>query len=133
MASAIYPKAKEAFLGGDIALDSDDIRVVLVDSADYTYSAAHDFLDDVAAGARVAVSGALAGKTITNGTFDANDVTITGVSGDQLEAVVIYQHTGSDATARLIAYVDTFASGVPLTPDGGNVVVTWAAGGIFSL
>ncbi|MFD4740943.1 hypothetical protein ACFWNQ_26775 [Streptomyces virginiae] len=129
MASALYPSFKALLLGGDIDLAADDIRAVLVDSADYTYSSAHDFLDDVAAGARVAVSGALASKTITGGVFDAADVTFTAATGDSVEAIVLYKHTGSDATAPLIAYID----GVSVTPNGGNIVAQWNASGIFAL
>jgi hypothetical protein len=73
MANAIYPKFKEALLQGDIALDTANVKAVLVDLADYTYSAAHDFLDDVAAGGRVATSGNLASKTFTDGVFDSAD------------------------------------------------------------
>ncbi|MFB6512099.1 hypothetical protein ACWCYZ_16715 [Streptomyces virginiae] len=129
MASALYPSFKALLLGGDIDLAADDIRAVLIDSADYTYSSGHDFLDDVAAGARVAVSGALASKTITGGVFDAADVTFTAATGDSVEAIVLYKHTGSDATAPLIAYID----GVSVTPNGGNIVAQWNASGIFAL
>jgi hypothetical protein len=129
VASALYPSFKQLLLGGDIDLAADDIRAILIDTADYTYSAAHDFLEDVAAGARVAVSPALASKTITNGVFDAADATFTAATGDSVEAVILYKHTGSDATASLIAYID----GVSVTPNGGNIVASWNASGIFAL
>ena len=134
MASVVYPKAKEQFLQGGINLSTADVRAVFVDAADYTYNAAHDFLDDVAAGSRVGVSGALTTKTFTNGVFDADDITVSSVSGDQFEAVILYVHTGSDATARLIAYIDS-GSGLPFTPSGGNITITWDNGAnkIFAL
>ena len=85
--------------------------------------------------ARVAVSGALVNKTFVNGVFDADDVTINSVTGDQSEALILYQHTGVDATSRLIAFWDTGVSGLPFTPNGSNVVITWSAGAakIFAL
>ncbi|WP_406325819.1 hypothetical protein OG784_12855 [Streptomyces sp. NBC_01617] len=129
MASALYPSFKQLLLSGGIDLTSADIRAIIVDSADYTYSAAHDFLDDVPAGARVAVSGALASKTVTGGVFDAADVTYNSVSGDSVEAIVLYKHTGTETTSNLIAYID----GVSVTPNGGNITVTWNASGIFAL
>ena len=49
MASAVYPKAKELFMGGNLDLVNDTIKAILVDTADYTYNSGHDFLDDVAA------------------------------------------------------------------------------------
>lgn len=102
-----YPKYLEALLGGsaNIALNSGTIKVILVDSADYTYSDAHDFLDDVPSGARVATA-TLGSITITDGVFDAADGSFTSVTGDQSEALVYYKDTGSEATSRLICYDD---------------------------
>jgi len=132
MASAVYPIALKAFLDGDIDLLTDDIRAILVDVADYTYNAAHDFLDDVPAGARVKVSDALASKTTTGGVFDAADKTLSAVTGDQSEAIIIYKHTGTDSTSNLIAYIDS-GSGLPFTPNGSDLTITWNASGIFSI
>lgn len=135
MASALYAKAKKAFLDGDIDLLTDDIKAVLVDSADYTLDlAAHDFLDDIAAGARVATTGNLANKTTTGGVFDADDITITSVTGDQVEYVIIYKDTGAAATSNLIACIDT-ATGLPCTPNGGDITIQWDSGAskIFAL
>jgi hypothetical protein len=132
VASSLYTPFKKLLLDGDIDLLVDNIKVVLVDAADYTFSAAHDFLDDVAAGARVATSGNLASKTTTGGAFDAADVTFSAVTGDVSEALIIYKDTGVAATSPLIAYIDT-ATGLPVTPNGGDIVVTWHASGIFSL
>jgi hypothetical protein len=133
MANALFPKGKQALLNKEIDMDTDDIRVILVDLADYTYSSAHDFLDDVVAGARVAVSANLANKTITNGVFDADDVTFSSVTGDVSEALIIYRHTGTEATSHLIAFFDTGVTGLPVTPNGGNITVAWSGSGIFAL
>jgi hypothetical protein len=127
--SGKYVKFREALLQGQINLTSDDIRAILIDAADYTVDLnTHDFLADVPAGARVAASGALGSKTVTNGVFDAADPTLSSVSGDTVEAVLVYKHTGNDATANLLAYVDQATSGLPLTPNGGNVTIVWDNG-----
>lgn len=128
MANALYDKAREAFLNADIDWSADDIRVILVDSADYAFSSSHEFLSSVGGSARVATSGALQNKTATNGAADADDITLTSVTGDQAEALIIYKHTGSDSTARLIAYIDTGYTGLPVTPNGGNVTINWPSG-----
>lgn len=128
--SAVYPKFKEWLL--DTALSSADVRWILVDGADYTYSSAHDFLDDVPSGARVGVSTALTSKTFTSGVFDAADKTIASVSGDQSEDVIIYIHTGTDSTSRIICYIDS-GTGLPVTPNGGDINAAWNASGIFAL
>lgn len=128
MANALYDKAREAFLAGDLDWDANTIKCVLVDTGAYTVDlAAHQYLSSIAAGARIATSGALAGKTVAAGVADADDVTIATVTGATVEALVIYQDTGSEATSRLIAYIDT-ATGLPLTPNGGNVTIAWDAG-----
>lgn len=133
MASTVYPLFKQALLGDDVGVDFDtaDVRVTVVDTNDYTYSASHEFLDDVASG-RIATSGALQNPTITNGVYDADDITITGVTGDQSEALILYQHTGTESTSRLLCYIDS-ATGLPVTPSGGDLVITWNGSGIFSL
>lgn len=129
MANGFYAKTKKLIWDGDIDLLNDDIRVILTDTADYTVDlSAHDFLNDVAAAARVKVSGALASKTTTDGVFDAADVTLASVTGDVSEALVIYKHTGTDSTSPLIAYIDTVSSGLPVTPNGGDITITWDSG-----
>ncbi len=129
MANAIYGLSREKFLNGGIDLTNDDIRVILIDAADYTVAIdTHEFLDDVPAGARVAVSGALGTKTTLLGVFDAADITFSSVTGDVSEALIIYQHTGTDATSELIAYIDTGVTGLPVTPNGGDITVTWDSG-----
>lgn len=136
MANGMYDSGRNAFLLGDIDWVADDIRVVLVDTADYTVNlATHDFLDDVPVAARVATMAAsLANKTAVAGVADADDVTYTAVTGDEAEAIVIYKHTGTDATSQLIAYIDT-GSGLPVLPNGGDIVITWSgdANKIFKL
>ena len=142
MANALYPKAKQKFIdpgtlgttsGDAIDLAGDNIKVVLVDGADYTYSSSHEFLSDITAGGRVATSGNLASKTVTNGVFDAADVTFSAVTGDPSEILVIYKDTGTASTSPLIAYFDTGVTGLPVTPNGGDITVTWHASGIFAL
>ena len=135
MANALYDHGREGFLDGSIDFDTDDIRCILIDVADYTVDlAVHDNLDDIPEAARVAVSGALTGKTVDAGVADADDVTFSAVTGDQCEAIVIYQHTGVESTSRLIAYIDS-ATGLPVTPNGGDITVQWdaAADKIFKL
>jgi len=125
MATGVYALGLEHFLGGDIAWDSDNIKAVLVDAADYTVNLATDeALDDIPVGARVATSSNLASKTITGGVADAADATLTSVTGDPSEALVIYKDSGVEATSFLIAYIDNY-TGLPVTPNGSNITIAW--------
>lgn len=133
MANALYPKAKEKFLSGSINMSSDTIKAALIDTGTYTYSAAHEFWSDASA-ALVGAAVTLGSKTVTSGVFDAADISFTSVTGNTVEALIIYKDTGSAATSPLIAYIDT-ATGLPVTPNGGNIDVVWDSGAnkIFAL
>jgi hypothetical protein len=87
--------------------------------------------DDISAGA-IATPQELDSKTVVNGTFDAADEVFSGVTGDVLEAVVVFKDTGTPATSRLIAIIAS-GTGLPFTPNGGDVTVQWNANGIFSI
>jgi len=138
MANAIYPKWKEALLqnSADSDLDgtgSTGVWAALIDTGTYTYSSAHEFYSSLSGvvGTDVEVG---ATKSYTNGTFDGADVTFSSVSGATVEAIVLYRkNAGANTTWRLIAYLDTSFTGLPVTPNGGNITVTWNASGIFTL
>lgn len=135
MANALYNTFKEGLLDKIFDLNTDTIKASLIDSADYTYSAAHDEYSggarDVAAAAIVAESGALGSPTIVSGTFDTADFTWSAVTGDQSEAVILWDDTLTND--RLIAFYDTGITGMPVTPNGGDINVTVNASGWFSL
>lgn len=135
MSNALYDKGREGFLAGEIDWDAHVIKAILIDTADYTVNlATHQFLSDIPAAARVAVSAALTGKTVAAGVADAADLTFPAVNGDPAEALVLYQDTGTEGASRLIAYIDT-ATGLPVTPNGGDINVAWDNGAnkIFKL
>lgn len=129
MANALYPFGKEAILGAR-SWSSDDFRVVLTTSA-YTYNAAHQYHSDLTG--ILATSANLAGKTLTNGTADASDLTITGITGT-VARVIIVRWSGASGTSELIAYFDTGVGfGVVLAAE--DLLISWsnASNRIFSL
>jgi hypothetical protein len=128
MSNALYTKAKQGLLDGSLDLDTDTIKSVFVDGADYTPNmATHQYLSDIPSAARVATSGALQNKTVTDGVFDADDITLTAVTGDQFEYIVLYKDTGVEGTSRLILLIDT-ATGLPCTPNGSDITIQWSSG-----
>lgn len=142
MANAVFPKAKEGFLDGSIDLDTASIKVALVRG--YTYSSSHSTVSDVTgAGATLhATSSGLASKTVTNGVFDAADITFTTPATNSNDhSLLVFQSSsstgGADVAAssqRLIAWIDT-GTGIPIKPAGGDITVVWDSGAnkIFSL
>lgn len=135
MPNALYDLGRESFLKGEISWNTNNIKAVLVDTGLYTPNLLTDqFLSSIPAGARVATSANLANKTTAAGVADADDVTFTAVTGASIEAVVLYQDTGNATTSRLIGYIDT-ATGLPVTPSGGDITVVWDSGAnrIFKL
>lgn len=134
MASALFNLGREGFLSGAIDWDTAVIKAALVNG--YTFDATDEFVSDVTAtGTLAATSSALASKTVTSGVADAADVTFSSVaSGTACDGILIFQASavtgGSDVAAsaqRLIAWIDT-ATGLPVTPNGGDITITWASG-----
>ena len=140
MANAIYPKYKEALITG--AADSDldgtgatGVYVALVDTGVTAYNAAHEVYSSIASAVIGTDQEIGATKSYTNGVFDGADVTFPSVPGTtSIEALVIYRkNAGANTTWRLIAYLDTNVTNLPVTSNGGNISVTWNATGIFAL
>lgn len=138
MANALYPKWKESLLqavAGSALNGSGTTGVycALVDTGTYTYSAAHQFYSSLTGvvGTDQEIG---ATKTYTNGVFDGADITHPSVTGASSEALVIYvKNAGANTTWQLVAYIDTGVTGLPVTPNGGNITTTWNASGIFAL
>jgi hypothetical protein len=136
MANAVYPKYKEFFLGAsaNISLNVNDATdgpfVSLVDTGTYTYNSAHDFYDDITG--VVGTPQRIVNPTIVNGLFDGDNCTFTAVSGNSVEALVIRRNNaGASSTQKVVAYIDTSVTGLPVTPNGGDITITWNASGII--
>lgn len=141
MANALYPLGREGYLLGEIDFDTAVFKVLLVRG--YTYSAAHKFTSDVTGGGGGtihATSGALASKTGTTGTADAADITYTAPAANATNHVLIVIQAsavtgGADVAAgsqRLVAFYDT-GTGLPVQPNGADLIVQWNASGLFAL
>ena len=134
MASAVYPLGIKHIMQADITggLDGADIKAVLIDTAVYTYSAAHEDYADLS-GIVATETAALTSKTIgtvDTGVFDAADATVSSATGDSAEAVVVFWDGGNSATDYLLSYNELSAA---VTPNGGDITIAWSASGIFQL
>ena len=139
MANGLFTPYRNAVLstGGPNLLTA-TIKAMFVDHADDTPNLiSDDFINDILAAARVpaiASAPALGSKTVGTvaaGVFDAGDTTFTALTGDQCESLILFEDSGSEATSDLIARWDTI-TGLPLTPNGGDVTVVWNASGIIA-
>lgn len=135
-----------AFLNGILGahatrvdLDTDTIKMALLDqgTGGTPAAATTDFWNDHSAGL-VGTAYTLAAKTIGSagvGVFDNTTdpaPAFTAVSGATVESLMFFKDTGSGATSDVICWFDT-ATGLPLTPNGGDVNVTFNASGIFKV
>ena len=128
MANTLYDYCRQRFLESQINWMTDTVKVILVSTSAYTpQTAVHQYLSDISGSARIAGPVTLTAKATTGGAADAADCTFTSVSGATINAIVIYKDTGTEATSPLIAYIDT-ATGLPITPNGGDIIVTWDNG-----
>lgn len=134
MANALYPLWKEQLLQftTNNNLSAGTVKVALIDTGTYTYSAAHQFWTSASA-ASIGTPQTIGTKTFTNGVFDGANVTFTAVTGNSVEALIIYIDTGTAGTSPLVAYIDTSVTGLPVTPNGGDITITFNASGIFAL
>lgn len=136
MANALYDRGRQAFLEGNVPWLTSKLALLLVDSADYTVDLVnHEFLSSVLPAGRVArVDIPAAGRTSAAGVADAADVTFPAVTGDPSEFLILVQSAATsggvdlaDTAQRLLLFIDT-ATGLPVTPNGGNISVVFDSG-----
>ena len=139
MANALYPKWKEALMADSAnapltGSGTSGLFCALVDTGVYTYNPAHQFYSPSLTGI-TGTDQEITAVTTALGVVDGNNVTFTAVAaGPNLEALVLYRkNTGANTTWLLVAYLDTLVTGLPVTPNGGDITVTWSASGIFAL
>jgi len=138
MANALYDKWREAIIQGSAssALNGSGttgVYAALVDTGTYTFSQSHQYYSDLSG--IVGTPGEIgATKTYASGVFDGADVTYTALTGSSAEAIVLYvKNAGANTTWRLVAYIDTGVTNLPVTPNGGDVTIQWNASGIFKI
>ena len=127
MANAWYRKGAEKVLLAQVNFDTDTIKARLVKNTYAQNLSTDEFISSV-----TAITGStdqtLANTSVTDGVFDADDITFTAVpAGETSEGVVIYKDTGVEGTSPLLMYIDTI-TGFPLVTNGGNVVIQWDNG-----
>ena len=128
MANGFYAPGKERILRGEINFLAADIRAVLVKSTYVPNLNSHSSLADIPTSARSPTSVLLTGKSITNGVFDADDVTFPALpAGDTYQGIVRFQSAATDTNSYLLVFIDDVL-GFPAPSGGGDFVIRWDNG-----
>lgn len=123
--NAVYPAFLEELWQAGIDVTAVDLRLEAV-SGDYVYSAADMVVDDLTG--RLATSPVLTGVSVSGRDLTVDSTTFSAVGpGDDVEAVVMFVDSGSDATSQLVAFIARRADTVPLVvvTDGGPITIDW--------
>lgn len=146
MANGLFVAYRNGILGSyatSVDLDANTIRVQFVDTATYPEDLANDaFYSDAPGG--LYPSGRANGIQLTSptigsvaaGVFDAANTLFSSFSNGSVsvEGILGYKDDGAaDATSPLIFWFDTTITGMPFTPSGGDVTISWNASGIFGI
>lgn len=103
------------------------IRVYALSSA-YTFSAAHDHVDDLSG---ILDFVELVGRSVSSsGVLDADDAAFAAVaSGQTITQLMVAKWSGTSSTSSLLMYQDTNEDTTPIsrTSDGSSIPLIWSA------
>lgn len=134
--NTLYDIARNMWANGQLNWEGQTFHCCLL-SGDYVFSASHTNLSDVPPNTRdYGLSGSggilLTDKTVdTNGALRATQVRFVTVDelAPQVTAVLIYQLVdGGDDSLNIPVYYASSATGLPIAPNGGDIIVTWSTG-----
>lgn len=118
--SAHYDLGLHKFTRGEIALQTDVIKIRPGRVSAYTFSQAHEFASSLPAAITADVT--LGTKVLSLGTFDAADaVTLSVPAGLAINFLAVFKFVTVDADSPLIAYIDGFS----IVPNGGDITYVW--------
>ncbi len=139
MADAYYNDTPNAFLGNPVHntvdLDTDDVRCWLYDETADARNLADANYGNILAGARIAESTNLASKTVGvvgDGIFDHASFVFVSVTGAEVESIGYWGFNATEGIAPLLWVLDS-ATGLPVTPNGGDITWAPAAGGVIDV
>ncbi|HRF71782.1 MAG TPA: hypothetical protein PL117_03340 [Accumulibacter sp.] len=102
--SLMFDGGVEGLGDGSIDWDSDDIRAMLVLSS-YVFDASDRFVADLGA-VDNGRSATLTGRSVSGRVFDSGDTAITATAASPCGGIALFEHTGNNATARVIVFLD---------------------------
>lgn len=148
MATVVHDNFRNAQLGTPggttttTDFDADDIDLALLDATDsgaitsstenYGQVDTPTVVADRSDSAQIPLGSKTVGS-VAVGVFDAADPTFATISGDIADYLVLYKFNATPANAPLIVTWDSATSGLPVTPNGGDIIVTFNASGILQI
>lgn len=143
MATIVHDNFRNAQMGKPanttttVDFDADDIRASLLDQTDSgSITVTTENYGQINTTPVAEMGAGLANPTVGTvavGVFDADSVTFSTVTGDAADYLVLYKYNATAANATLIATWDSATTGLPVTPNGGDINVTWNASGIVRI
>lgn len=156
---ALPNNAKEILMEGQIDGTTDTIKVALLNNQTaYTFDPDnHEFVADVIDGGTTGTEfsgGSYARQTLANvtvtsdltddeGVLDADDTVFSSLDTQDIQTIIIYKQVGADDTTPaddpIIAVLDDDSptgeevADLPLTTNGSDVTISWAAEGILNI
>jgi hypothetical protein len=118
-----------------VDFDADNIDASLLDQTDAgTITASFVDYDEVDAPTVLATTD-VSVTSITGGI-----VTLTGAvtfsavaAGDEIDYLTVWKNSGTPATSPLIITWDSASTGIPVTPNGGDITATWGSNQLVTL
>jgi len=143
LATIVHDDFRDGLLGkpdatvSTIDFDTDVIDLSLLDETDSTTITAA-YIDYAEVNAAVVVdTGTLASITIGvlgTGVLDSTTThTFTAVTGDAADFLVMWKNLTGPSSSPLAITWDSATTGLPVLPNGGDIIITWAGGGILSI
>lgn len=138
MATIIHTDWLNGMLGNPthsvIDFDTDNIDASLLDETDSGTIIA-SFVDYAEVNAATVVATAdVAVTSITGGVVTLTGaVTFTSVTGDAADFLSVWKNSADPATSPLAITWDSATTGLPVTPNGGDITATWGTNVLVTL
>ena len=142
MATLVHTNWLQLMLGaGNHTLpgfDTDNIDASLLDADDANGGVAltagnvevYDDVDD----ATVVATGDVAVSSVSGGVVTLSGaVTFSSVTGDAADYLTVFKNSGTPSTSPLIITWDSASTGLPVTPNGGDITATWGSNQLVTL
>jgi hypothetical protein len=114
--------------------NTDNIDASLLDQTDSgTITAAFEDYDEVDAAVVVSTADVAVASVATGVVTLTGAVTFTAVTGDAADYLVVWKNSGTPSTSPLTITWDSASTGLPVTPNGGNIVATWGSNILVTL